>query len=136
MARELRDAGKRHDVDAGVRHAGQLRPLNLDRVLAFAIDRRGRFTRAEVIAATGLSAPTVGTLCAHLIERGVVADLGTGPSRGGRRPASMEFNARHRFVAGIDIGPTKTRLAVGDLRGEAVNLLVVDTPTDCAPPEL
>jgi glucokinase len=136
MARELRDAPKRHDVDVDARHAGHLRPLNLDRVLAFAIDRPGPFTRAEVIAATRLSAPTVGTLCAHLIERGVVTDLGTGPSRGGRRPSSMEFNARHRFVAGIDIGPTKTRLAVADLRGEPLNLRVVATPTDCGPAEL
>ena len=30
----------------------------------------------------------------------------------------MEFNARHGFVAGIDLGPTRTRLAVADLRGE------------------
>jgi glucokinase len=136
MAREVRDASKRHDVDVGARHAGHLRPLNLDRVLAFAIDRPGPFTRAEVIAATGLSAPTVGTLCALLIDRGVVTDLGTSPSRGGRRPSSMEFNARHRFVAGIDIGPTKTRLAVGDLRGAAVKLRVIDTPTNCGPAEL
>src|SRR4051812_17266795 len=136
MAREVRDASKRHDVDVGARHAGHLRPLNLDRVLAFAIDRPGPFTRAEVIAATGLSAPTVGTLCALLIDRGVVTDLGTSASRGGRRPSSMEFNARHRFVAGIDIGPTKTRLAVGDLRGAAVKLRVIDTPTNCGPAEL
>jgi predicted NBD/HSP70 family sugar kinase len=136
MARDLRDAPKRHDVDVGARHAGHLRPLNLDRVLAFAIGRPGPFTRAEVIAATGLSAPTVGTLCALLIERGVVTDLGTGPSRGGRRPSSMAFNTRHRFVAGIDIGPTMTRLAVGDLRGEVVSMRVVETPSDCRPAEL
>src|SRR5947207_4754716 len=102
MARDASGVAPRQvDVDHGARHAGHLRPLNLDRVLAFAIDRPGPFTRAEVIAATDLSAPTVGTLCALLIERGVVTDLGTGPSRGGRRPSSMEFNATHRFVAGI-----------------------------------
>jgi glucokinase len=136
MARDLREAPKRHDVDVGARHAGHLRPLNLDRVLAFAIGSPGPFTRAEVIVATGLSAPTVGTLCAFLIERGVLTDLGTGPSRGGRRPSSMAFNARHRFVAGIDIGPTMTRLAVGDLRGEVVSIRVVETPSDCRPAEL
>src|SRR5205823_14424354 len=75
--------------------------------------------------------PTVGTLCAYLIRCGVVKDLGAAPSRGGRRPTFMEFNARHRFVAGIDIGPTKTRLAVADLRGEPIRQRVVATPTDC-----
>src|SRR5947207_15476538 len=69
------------DVDHGARHARHLRPLNLDRVLAFAIAQPGPFTRAEVVAATGLSAPTVGTLCADLIRFGVVKDRGAAPSR-------------------------------------------------------
>ena len=45
----------------------------------------------------------------------------------------MEFNARHGFVAGIDLGPTKTRLAVADLRGERLAHRVMPTPTDLAP---
>jgi predicted NBD/HSP70 family sugar kinase len=137
MTRDASGAAKHQvDVDVGARHARHLRPLNLDRVLAFAIAQSAPFTRPEVIAATGLSAPTVGTLCAHLIRRGVVKDLGAAPSRGGRRPTFMEFNARHRFVAGIDIGPTKTRLAVADLRGEPIQQRAVATPTDCAPANL
>ena len=123
-------------AEDGARHAAHLRGLNLDRVLAFAMDRTGPFTRAEVIEATGLSAPTVGTLCTHLIRSGAVRDLGAGPSRGGRRPSFMEFNARHGVVAGIDIGPTRTRLAVADLRGERVAHRVVATPTDRGPAAL
>jgi len=132
MAVDARRATRHHglqgDADVGARHAAHLRELNLDRVLAFAVDQAGPFTRAEVIQSTGLSAPTVGTLCGHLIRSGVVTDLGTGPSRGGRRPASMEFNARHGFVVGIDIGPTRTRLAIADLRGERLAHRVVATP--------
>jgi predicted NBD/HSP70 family sugar kinase len=48
----------------------------------------------------------------------------------------MEFNARHGFVAGIDLGPTKTRLAVADLRGERLAYHVVATPADLEPGEL
>jgi glucokinase len=137
MARDAREVAKRRaDADVGARHAAHLRPLNLDRVLTFAIEQTEPFTRAEVIEATGLSAPTVGTLCAHLIRRGVVTDLGTAPSRGGRRPAFMEFNARHRMVAGIDIGPTKTRLALADLRGDRLGHRVVATPTNRAPAQV
>jgi predicted NBD/HSP70 family sugar kinase len=134
MAIDARRTPRRHeDADVGARHAAHLRELNLDRVLAFAVDQTGRFTRAEVIEATGLSAPTVGTLCAQLIRSGVVTDLGTGPSRGGRRPASMEFNARHGYVAGIDIGPTLTRVAIADLRGERLAHRVVATPNGAGP---
>jgi glucokinase len=112
----------------GVRHAAHLRGLNLERVLAVVMDRPAPFTRAELIEATGLSAPTVGSLASSLIRSGVVKDLGTGPSRGGRRPAFMEFNAHHGFVAGIDLGPTHTRLAIADLRGELVAHRVLPTP--------
>jgi glucokinase len=123
----------RGGVDGGARHAGHLRGLNLERVLNVALDRAGSFTRSELIAATGLSAPTVGSLAADLIRSGVVTDLGAGPSSGGRRPSFMELNARHRFVAGIDLGPTRTRLAVADLRGHRIADRIVPTPTGSGP---
>jgi len=114
-------------------HAGHLRRLNLERVQAFAMDHAGPFTRAELIQATGLSAPTVGSLVSHLIRRGLVKDLGPGPSRGGRRPFFMEFNARHGFVAGIALGATQTQLALADLRGERLAHLVMPTPANLGP---
>ncbi len=100
------------------------------------MDRPDSFTRAELIEATGLSAPTVGSLVSHLIRSGVVRELGAGPSRGGRRPSFMEFNARHGFVAGIDLGPTRTRLSVADLRGEPLAHRLVPTPAGIGPEAL
>jgi predicted NBD/HSP70 family sugar kinase len=123
----------RASAEDGAREAAHLRALNLERVLGVAMERRGPFTRAQVIEATGLSAPTVGSLALQLIRAGVVADLGTGPSRGGRRPAVMEFNPRYGFAAGIDIGPTRTRLAVADLRGETLAHRIVPTPSIGSP---
>lgn len=120
-------------VEAVGGDAGHLRRLNLERVLGVVMDQPGPFTRAELIEATGLSAPTVGSLVSDLIRSGIVRDLGAAPSRGGRRPASMEFNARHGLIAAIDLGPTRTRLAVADLRGEPLAHDVVATPTDVSP---
>jgi glucokinase len=119
-----------------VRHATHLRGLNLERILTVAIDRSGPFTRAELTEATGLSAPTVGSLASHLIRRGLVRDLGVGPSRGGRRPVFMEFNARHGFVVGIDLGPRQTRIAIADLSGVPVAQSALPTPQERTPSEL
>src|SRR5215468_754415 len=116
--------------------AGHLRQQNLERILSVVIDRAEPFTRAELIEATGLSAPTVGSLANDLIRIGIVKDLGVGPSRGGRRPSFMEFNARHGYVAGIDLGPTRTRLAVADLRGERLADRIVPTPARLGPAAL
>jgi predicted NBD/HSP70 family sugar kinase len=121
-------------VDA--RNAGHLRRLNADRVLAVAMERTEPFTRTELMEATSLSAPTIGTLTSALIRRGLLRDLGAGPSRGGRRPAFMEFNARHGFVAAISMGATRTRVAVADLRGERVAHRVLPNPADLGPEEL
>lgn len=128
--------GFRASVETKTGNAAHLRRLNLERILAVAMERTSPFTRAELIEATGLSAPTIGTLATHLIQSGLVTDLGTGPSSGGRRPSFMEFNARHGFVAGIDLGPTKTRLAVADLRGERLAHRVMSTPPGLGPSAL
>jgi glucokinase len=135
MTAYLRRSSKPAGHDVGARHPTHLRGLNIDRVLSIAIDRPGTFTRAELIEASGLSAPTIGSLTSHLIRTGVITDLGTAPSRGGRRPSLMEFNARHAFVGGIDIGPTRTRLAVADLRGTRLGHEIVDTPASIPPPQ-
>jgi glucokinase len=117
----------------GARRAGHLRGLNLERVLAVVMDRPAPFTRAEIVQATGLSVPTVGSLTTDLIRRGLLRDLGAGPSSGGRRPSFMEFNRRHGFVAGIDIGPTRTRIAVADMRDEILARRIVPTVTTGGP---
>ena len=129
----MRSAGRRgikpraqsHD---GVRQASHLRALNLERVLNAVISREAPFTRTELITDTGLSPPSVSGLAHHLLGVGLLTDLGTGPSRGGRRPSFMEFNARHGYVAGIHIGAARTRLAVADLRGDVLVERVVETP--------
>jgi len=126
----------RASAEGEIRHNAHLRALNLERVLAFALDRPGAFTRAELIEATGLSAPTVGSLSTALIRMGLLTDLGAGPSRGGRRPSTMELNARHGYVAAIHLQPDLTALAVADLRGEVVARGSVTTPVKLAPTAL
>ena len=122
--------------EAEARNARHLRHLNLERLLTAAMDRTEPFTRAELTEATALSAPTVGTLTVELIRNGLIRHLGTGPSRGGRRPSFMEFNARYGFVAGISLGPTKTRVALADLRGARLASRAWPTPAGLGPQAL
>lgn len=126
---------RRHSSDESARHSTHLRALNLERVLGIVMKRQTPFTRAEIVRATGLSVPTVATLTGDLIRKGIVRDLGMGPSSGGRRPSFMEFNRRHGFVAGIDIGPTHTRLAVADMRDDVLARRIVQTVTGHNPEE-
>jgi glucokinase len=109
------------------------RGYNLERLLTTAMNHPGPFTQAELGQAVGLSRPTVASLAAELIAGGLLRSPGPGPSRGGRRPSLMEFNARHGFVAGIDLGPTRTRLAIADLRGDRLADRIIPTPSGIEP---
>ncbi|HSD29716.1 MAG TPA: ROK family transcriptional regulator [Vicinamibacteria bacterium] len=118
------------------RHAGHLRTLNLERVLAVAMDRPAALTRQELGDATALSAPTISILTADLLRRGLLRDIGTAPSRGGRRAHLVEFNAGHAVVLGIDLGSVRTLVAAADLRGEILARRTMATPAGAAPSAL
>jgi predicted NBD/HSP70 family sugar kinase len=119
--------------EAEARHPRQLRQVNMDRVLAAAMTSAGPLTRAEITAATGLSAPTVGSLTAELVRLGLLSERGRGPSTGGRRPHALQFDARFGVVAGIVLDEAATRLAVADLAGETLAATEVATPPDDGP---
>ena len=108
----------------------------MDRVLAATMGHPGPLTRTAITAATGLSAPTVGSLSAELLKLGLLKELGRGPSTGGRRPRSLQFNARYGVVAGIVLGAATTRLAVADLAGETLASTETKTPQDEGPERL
>jgi predicted NBD/HSP70 family sugar kinase len=108
----------------------------MDRVLAATMETPRALTRAEITAATGLSAPTVGSLSGELVKLGLLTELGPGPSTGGRRPHAVQFNARYGLVAGIVLEETTTRLAVADLTGETLAAAEAPTPDDDGPERL
>jgi predicted NBD/HSP70 family sugar kinase len=119
--------------DTEARHPRQLRRVNLDRVLAATMSHSGPMTRTAITSATGLSAPTVGILSAELLKLGLLRELGRGPSTGGRRPQSLQFNARYGVVAGIVLDAVNTRLAVADLAGQTLAATEAPTPPDEGP---
>jgi len=100
-----------------------LRRLNAAAVLD-ALRATGPATGSELMAATGLSRPTVHTVCDRLISQGWIHELehrlperGHGP---GRRARQYAFNAHAGFVIGIDLGQNKVTAVLADLRGDQV----------------
>jgi predicted NBD/HSP70 family sugar kinase len=122
--------------DMEARHPRQLRRVNMDRVLAATMGRPGPLTRAELTTATGLSAPTVGSLAGELMKLGLLSELGRGPSTGGRRPRALQFNASYGFVAGVVLEARTTRLALADLAGTTLAVTEAATPQDDGPERL
>lgn len=123
-------------VDAEARHSRQLRRVNMDRVLAAAMGKPGPLTRAELMQATSLSAPTVGSLIHELLRLGLLRELGVGPSTGGRRPRALQFNSDYGVVVGAVLGARTTRVAVADLIGRTLAATELQTLTDEGPERL
>jgi predicted NBD/HSP70 family sugar kinase len=107
------------EIIKDVNHAGDatlLRKLNESAVLEL-IRRDGPVTRSDVARRLHLSLPTITRIVTDLIEGNLVRELPATDSRGGRRPALLEFNHRANLVIGVYVGK-RTIGALADLDGQ------------------
>lgn len=77
-----------------------------------------RISRADIARATGLTRPTVSDAVAGLSRRGLVEEVGQGPSAGGKPPILLSVVDDSRHAIGIDLASDEFRGAVVNLRGE------------------
>lgn len=78
-------------------------------------------SRAEIARATHLTRTTVSTIVAELLEGGMVAEIGHGPSRGGKRPILLGIVENSRSLIGLDLGNSEFRGGIFDLRGRMLH---------------
>jgi glucokinase-like ROK family protein len=81
---------------------------------------KGRISRAEISRRAGLSRSTVSEIIGTLLPTGLVAEVGAGPSSGGRRPIVLEFQDDACFILGAELGATHVAVALTDLRGRVL----------------
>jgi glucokinase-like ROK family protein len=82
--------------------------------------QEGRISRAEISRHTGLSRSTVSEIIGTLLPTGLVAEVGAGPSSGGRRPIVLEFQDDACFILGVELGATHVAVALTNLRGHVL----------------
>ncbi|SFS21073.1 Sugar kinase of the NBD/HSP70 family, may contain an N-terminal HTH domain [Granulicella pectinivorans] len=111
-----------------LRHANALNILKLLR-------EAESCSRADLVRASGLSAPTVTNVVKDLIAEDLIAPLGEGESRGGRPPDMMRFKAERGCLLAVDIAVGSLRFLLTDLNGkllemQEVSLRGVETTPD------
>lgn len=77
----------------------------------------GPCSKADLVRASGLSAPSVSNVVGTLSAAGLVETLGEGNSTGGRPPDILRFNAERGCVAGVEITRGTLRFLLADLNG-------------------
>lgn len=80
----------------------------------------GPCSKADLVRASGLSAPTVTNVVGHLASVGLIEPVGEGDSTGGRPPDIIRFRAERGCVAGVEIGSHVLRFLLADLDGHEV----------------
>ena len=75
-------------------------------------------SRAEIARRAELSRSTVSAVVTDLLASGLVAEVGVGESRGGRRPIELQFQYDAYGILGVDVGATHVSVALTNLRGQ------------------
>ncbi len=95
--------------------------------------RRKTVSRAEIARHTGRSRSTISAVVGRLLPTGLIEEVGSGESRGGRRPILMQFRDRASVILGVDIGAAHVSVALTDLRGRTLEWREEDHPVQSDP---
>ncbi|NQT21845.1 MAG: ROK family protein [Candidatus Omnitrophica bacterium] len=79
------------------------------------IRRNSPISRTDISKHTGINIVSVSNYILNYIKRGLVLESGLDISSGGRRPELVKLNLESANVVGVDIGPEKLVVIVGDL---------------------
>lgn len=93
-----------------------IRDINKQIVLNYVRDR-APISRAEIARETALQRSTVSAIVDDLHTAGLIEEIGTGDSTGGRKPTLLRLRAETPVAIGVDVTPQKTTIALADLTG-------------------
>ena len=120
---------KRKNIPLG--RPSVLRHTNAHSILKLLRDF-GSCSRADLVRASGLSAPTVTNVVKDLLQKGLVEPLGEGESSGGRPPDMIRFHAERGCLLAVQISSGSLSFLLTDLDGielEARKLPLTDRST-------
>jgi glucokinase len=104
-----------------LRHTNALRVLKLLR-------ETGSCSKADLVRASGLSAPTITNVVGDLLAAGLIKPLGEGESNGGRPPDMIAFKAERGCVLALKLTAASLSFLLADLNGSELD--TNDIPLD------
>jgi glucokinase len=115
------------------------RPSNLRHTNALTVLRllreSGSCSRADLVRATGLSAPTVTNVVRDLHAANRVAPLGVGKSSGGRPPDMIRFKAERGCILAVELSASRLSFLLTDLNGAELDTRRFDLARQPTTPE-
>jgi glucokinase len=81
----------------------------------------GSCSKADLVRASGLSAPTVTNVVSDLLAANLVEPLGEGSSNGGRPPDMIRFKAERGCLLAVEVTAKNISFLLTDLNGSELN---------------
>ncbi len=121
-------------ISKGLRRTDPDGPRPLADAVLRLIWEKQQISRAEIARQAGLSRSTVSEIVNEILPMGIVAEVGEGPSRGGRRPIVLEFQDDVCVILGVEMGGSHVGVALTDLRGRVLAWESRNHPVRSDPP--
>ena len=94
---------------------------NINRQIVLNVIREGEpISRSEIAQKTALHRATISLILDELLGGGLVEEVGSGESRGGRPPILLRVRAEGPVAIGVDVGTVRTVVAKSDLAGRVL----------------
>lgn len=106
-----------HKAKNQIARHNTMRGINKQIVLNYVRDR-APISRAEIARETALQRSTVSAIVDDLHDAGLIEEIGTGDSTGGRKPTLLKIKTGVPAALGVDVTPRQTTVAVADLSGK------------------
>ncbi len=98
------------------------------RLVLRTIYQEGEISRADLARVTHLTKTTVSNIVSDLINEDLVAEVGYGPSIGGKPPMMVALVDDSRHLIGLDLANSEFRGSVLDLRGNILHRVKLPVP--------
>ena len=105
--------------------SNEMRVLNSSTIMRLIWSNHG-VSRADLSRITGMSRSSVSEIVAELMQNELVSEVGTGESKGGRRPRMLKFNDDAHAILAVSLGQYRSQLALLNLRGQIRHALTLD----------
>ncbi|HLM00420.1 MAG TPA: ROK family transcriptional regulator [Pyrinomonadaceae bacterium] len=120
-----------HKAKNQIARPNTIRGINKQIVLNYVRDR-APISRAEISRETALQRSTVSAIVDDLQDAGLIEEIGTGDSTGGRKPTLLKIRTGVPVAVGIDVTPRRTTIATADLSGQILEKETFPTSPDAA----
>ncbi|MGB3306495.1 MAG: ROK family transcriptional regulator [Thermomicrobiales bacterium] len=104
-------------------------------IISLLLDQ-GELSRVDIARATGLSRAAISLSVGELVEEGLVQEVGTSRSTGGRRPVLLRLGGEAKLAAGVAFEEGECILTLVNLDGQEVNRLHLPDVTAWEPAQV